>query len=128
MNSNGGWMGSNCNGASGTVTSSPWIFRVTPGNANHVDYFYHQRYCGSYSVYRNPSYAMTWGGGHDLSCEQDFRFCYSNLGYNYGNSGLSLGTGQYGSTNNRNALAGKYSWNARDEMSDYEVYLVNKTP
>jgi hypothetical protein len=113
------------NAATGVVTNSGWMFRVDPGNKQKVTIVTHQRY-GHNCYYMNPSYAMTWGGGHDLSCEQNFNYCYSQLGHNYGTPGF--GTGTYGSSNNRNYFAGKPTWNARNEMSDYEVYLVDKDP
>jgi len=103
------------------VTNSGWLFRVDPKNDKKVDMFAHKRY-GHQCYYKNPSYAMTWGGGHDLSCEQNFNHCYSNLGHNYGGPGADINT--YNTGQNKNFIAGRYSWNARNDMSDYEVYLV----
>lgn len=107
------------------VTNSGWLFRVDPSNDKVTDIYAHRRNAGN-CYYKHSSYAMTWGGGHDLSCEQDFNYCYSQLGHNYGGKGAA--TSGYTSGNNRNWFAGSTSWNARSAMSDYEVYLVDKDP
>jgi hypothetical protein len=105
------------------VTNSGWLFRVNPSDNKKTDIYSHQRRSGN-CYYKNPSYAMTWGGGHDLSCEQSFNYCYANLGHNY--AGVGAPTSGYNSDSNRNVLAGRYRWNGKQDMSDYEVYLVDK--
>lgn len=108
------------------VTNSGWLFRVEPDDPKKITIYGHKRNSGN-CYYKNPSYAMTWGGGHDLSCEQSFNHCYSNLGHNYGNA-AKASIHRYGSSHNRNHIAGRYQWNGKNDMSDYEVYLVDKDP
>merc|ERR1740117_1031039 len=96
------------------VTNSGWMFRVDPADNKKVDIFAHKRRGGN-CYYHNPSYAMTWGGGHDISCEQNFNYCYSQLGHNYGNP--KADTNGYTSSHNRNFMAGRSSWNGRNDMS-----------
>jgi hypothetical protein len=114
MNSGGGWTSCGRNGQGGVVTSSGWLFRVNPSNKDKTDIYHHTgNRPAQYCYYRSSSYIMTWGGGHDLSCEQSFNHCYNNP-YNYGSP----------SGHSNTDMAGRSSWKKGD-MSDYEVYLLN---
>jgi hypothetical protein len=112
MTTSGSWTNCARNNQGGVVTGSGWLFRVNPSNKDKTDIYHMQGHTG-HCYYRHSQYTMTWGGGHDLSCEQNFNHCYNNPS-NYRNpSGFS-----------NTDMAGRYSWKKGD-MSDYEVYLLN---
>jgi hypothetical protein len=102
-----------------------WPFRINPDNTDEVQIGYQYRH-PQYGYYMRRSYAMVWGGGHDFTCEQDFRYCYCNWGHNYRYKDYGYSGGKhYGTTAARNFCVGTYRWNARSDMTDYEVYLVD---
>lgn len=99
-----------------------FLFRLDPGQ-NDIDFLkmnqgarhYDRRvWYGSTQSY----YGLTFGGGHDLSCEQhDFRYCYANVDHDYSNDDIK-NNGRYGSGYARSYLTGSYSWNGRSMQSE----------
>jgi hypothetical protein len=102
-----------------------WPFRINPDNSKEVQIAWQYRRA-HYGYYMRDSYAMVWGGGHDFTCEQDFRHCYCNFGYCYRYKDYGYTGGKHqGSSQAKNFCVGTYVWNARNDMTDYEVYLVD---
>jgi hypothetical protein len=62
-NSPSNYQGCSSNSQGGKVTNSGWLYRVNPSNSKKTDIYHHYRRT-HYCYYRNPSYVMTWGGGH----------------------------------------------------------------
>jgi hypothetical protein len=112
MSSSSGWDYCGSNGQGGVVKGSGWLFRVNPSNKDMTDVYHHKSGNGN-CYYRQSSYIMTWGGGHDLSCQSNFGYCYNNPNSYTNPNGFK-----------NTDLAGKPNWKP-SEMSDYEVYLVN---
>ena len=73
-----------------------------------------------YSIYNNPSYGPTFGGGHDIYISNHAssnRNSYTNLGHEYSPpSGYS-----YGSTFTQTFLAGTYNFTPDEIETFYET-------
>lgn len=63
-------------------------------------------------TYMSDGYAYTYGGGHDLHCNQAFTSCYCNFGHSW-----------QGSPQSNTWCSGSYSWNLRSGSGgNYVVY------
>ena len=95
----------------GNPSERPWLFLVNSGKKVE---FKMLKGGNQHMYYMHTSYHMTWGGGHDLHCNQLLTHCYSN-------------PSSYLSGDNKQ-LAGVYKWNHRGEGGSYgmvyEVYLI----
>jgi len=90
-----------------------WMFHVKDATPDTLEIAYTKSSVAMYSCSR---YFMTWGTGHDFTCQANG--CYCNIGYAYRTA-----------ADNRPALewcTGTYRFNANADVFDfYEVYVVN---
>ena len=94
----------------GRQRGAAWMFRISP-TTGKIEFA--EKYNQNYYVAREPSYMLTWGGGHDYMCRND--------GYSYANMDHDYDTPHgYGSGGSRSWLHGSYKYNCRNDL--IEIY------